>query len=301
MTTLLDPPIVHEEPSIVRALNRLGERRPLLAGIALALIAAIAVADYATGDQIHLFILYMLPVSLLAWGAGLYVGLASAVLSSAVTLGVYWLLAGGRFETIHGWHVTVTLVSAATIAWAIARLKADHLRISSLLESERLLSRTDAMTGLASAHAFHERLTLEIDRMRRVPKPLSLLYVDLDDFKKVNDERGHLAGDQLLARVGKLLLGATRRVDLCGRVGGDEFAVLMPETSAADAMTVAERVRESIRKSFQEGGAGIGTSSGLSTLLTAPIDAQAAISSADQLMYEAKNGGKQKIVARTLV
>jgi len=104
--------------------------------------------------------------------------------------------------------------------------------------------------------AFRERLKLEVDRMRRHKKPLSLLYVDLDDFKRVNDQRGHGAGDETLVRVGRLLNALTRKVDLCGRVGGDEFAVLMPETNAQEALVVAHRVREGMLKSFAEGGAG---------------------------------------------
>ena len=114
----------------------------------------------------------------------------------------------------------------------------------------------------------------------------------------MNDERGHLAGDQLLTRVGRLLLGATRKVDQCGRMGGDEFAVLMPETEPADAKAVAERVAEALRKPFREGGGGVGSSSGLGTFVSAPIDAQAALSVVDELMYEAKKGGKDRVVER---
>lgn len=126
------------------------------------------------------------------------------------------------------------------------------------------------MTGLASVRAYHERLALEVDRMRRHGQPLSLMYLDLDDFKQVNDERGHRAGDELLGRVGRVLVASVRKVDLCGRLGGDEFGILMPETDAQEAAHVAQRVHEGLLKSFREGGAAVGMSAGLATFLRPP-------------------------------
>ena len=160
------------------------------------------------------------------------------------------------------------------------------------------MAREDPLTTLASVRAFRERLRLEVDRMRRHRQPLSLLYLDLDDFKHVNDQRGHGAGDETLARVGRLLHALTRKVDLCGRLGGDEFAVLMPETDARDANAVAQRVREGISKSFAEGGAGISVSAGVGTFLSPPMDEQIATDEVDRLMYEAKRTGKNRVVER---
>jgi diguanylate cyclase (GGDEF)-like protein len=290
-----DPP---DDPPLLRGLDRLSARPALLFATAGGLMALIAAADIATGDEVLLFAFQLLPVGLLAWGAGAYAGLAGAVVASGAVLVSYVAIAGG-FRTIHGWHAAVTLVSTAAFAWAVARVRADRLRIARLLEKERRLSREDALTTLASARAFHERLDLEIDRMRRSAQPLSLLYLDLDDFKHINDERGHVAGDELLVRVGRLLLAGVRKVDLCARLGGDEFAVLMPETGAEDALVVAERLRDSMLKSFREGGASVSMSGGLGTFTVAPVDGHVPLNQADQLMYEAKRGGKNRIVART--
>jgi diguanylate cyclase (GGDEF)-like protein len=284
--------------AVRRSLDRLAARPPALYGVALALMALVGVADYLTGDQILLFVFQLVPVGILAWGGGIYAGFAGSVVASGIVLVTYVAYAGALLP-IHVWHAAVTLTSTSALAWAVSRLRADRARITSLLESERRASREDPVTTLATARAFHERLTLELDRMRRHNRPLSLLYLDLDDFKRINDDRGHQAGDQLLLRVGKLLQLAVRKVDLCGRVGGDEFAVLMPETSAAEAALVAERIRDGMTKSFREGGASIGMSAGLGTFESPPIDAQVPLNQVDQLMYQAKKAGKDRIVTKT--
>ena len=102
--------------------------------------------------------------------------------------------------------------------------------------------------------------------------------------------------EKLLCR---LLLAGVRKVDLCARLGGDEFAVLMPETGAEDALVVAERLRDAMLKSFRDGGASVGMSGGLGTFSVPPVDAHVPLNQADQLMYEAKRSGKNRIVART--
>lgn len=275
----------------------LASRPVLLYAAALLGMAAVALADYATGDEVLLSIFQLAPVALMAWGGGLYAGLAGAVVASGAVFVTYVALAG-EVRTIHAWHAAVTLTATSAFAWAVARGRADRRRIAALLETERRFSREDALTRLASMRALRERLALEVDRMARTGKPLSLLYLDLDDFKQVNDERGHTAGDELLVRVGRILAAGVRKVDLCARLGGDEFAVLMPETSASEALAVAERVQETMLRSFREGGASVGMSAGLGTFEAPPVDAEVPLSQTDQLMYEAKRAGKNRIVAR---
>jgi diguanylate cyclase (GGDEF)-like protein len=280
-----------------RLLDALTASPAALYPVALATIVLIGLADYATGEEVLLFVLHLIPVALLAWGGGFYAGILGAAAAVAVLFAGYSLVAG-EFRQVFVWHGIVSFTGNAVVAWAVSRLKSDGARIASLLAAERKLAREDETTGLASSRAFRERMALEIERMKRSKRPLSLLYMDLDDFKRINDERGHLAGDQTLARVGKLLLAAVRRVDLCARLGGDEFAVLMPETTSEEAFAVAERIRDAIQKPFQEGGASSGASVGLGTFSEAPIDEQAAISLVDSLMYAAKRAGKGGIAAK---
>ena len=297
------PPV--EDPSeplqpspFVSWLDGLSVRPWRLYPLALALMVVVSIGDFLTGDEILLYVLHLLPVTLLAWGGGIFAGLAGAVVSAGFVL-VTYVAATGEFRSIHVWQAVVSGTSSGAVATAVAGLRRGHDRILALLTAERRLAREDPLTSLASARAFHERLALEVDRMRRHDAPLSLLYLDLDDFKKVNDERGHLAGDQLLSRVGRVLQAHTRRIDLCSRVGGDEFAVLMPETGAEDAQHVSDRIRTAMLSSFAEGGASVGMSAGLGTFTKPPIDAQAPVGLVDQLMYAAKREGKNRIVAKT--
>ena len=283
------------EPALVRWMGGLERRPPLLYAVALLLIALIAVADYVTGDEILLFVLQLAPVAILAWCAGIYAGLAGAVVATGAVLVTYVALAGGELHTLQIWQAAVSLTSDAVVAWVVARLKRSHLQVLALLAVERRSAREDPLTTLASVRAFRDRLKLEVDRMRRHPTPLSLLFLDLDDFKGVNDQRGHGAGDETLVRVGRLLQALTRKVDLCGRVGGDEFAVLMPETDADDALAVANRVREGFVKPFAEGGAGIGVSVGVGTFLSPPLDEHVPMDQCDRLMYAAKRAGKNRV------
>jgi diguanylate cyclase (GGDEF)-like protein len=282
-----------------RVVDRVVRRDAVLYPLALGTSIAIGFLDLWSGDQILLYVLHLIPVGLLAWGRGAYAGLGGATFATVVTLLAYAAAAQG-FRTLHMWQGIVCFVSSACFAYAVARVRHDRARIVRLLESEHRLAREDPATGLPSARAFHERLSLEIERMRRHGRPLSLLFLDLDDFKTVNDERGHQAGDQLLVRVGRILCAVVRKVDLCARLGGDEFAVLMPETDADEAAAVADRVRETMITSFREGGASIGASMGLATFAAPPLDAQAPLSVADALMYEAKRAGKNRVVARTV-
>jgi diguanylate cyclase (GGDEF)-like protein len=286
------------EPTLVRWMALLERRPVLLYVVALGLIGLVAFADFLTGDEVLLYVFQLAPVAILAWCAGLYAGLAGTVVATGAVLVTYVALAGGQLRTLQIWQAAVTLTTNGVVAWVVTRLKQSRLRVLGLLETERRSAREDPLTGLASVRAFRERLRLEVDRMRRHATPLSLLFLDLDDFKHVNDQRGHGAGDETLSRVGRLLHALTRKIDLCGRVGGDEFAVLMPETGSDDAIAVANRVREGVVKPFAEGGAGIGVSVGVGTFLTPPLDEQIPMDRCDRLMYEAKKAGKNRVEHR---
>jgi diguanylate cyclase (GGDEF)-like protein len=116
-------------------------------------------------------------------------------------------------------------------------------RISARQEGLRLLSQSDALTGLGNRRLLHERLTYEITRHRRHKRRFSLLALDLDGFKQVNDRFGHVAGDEILREVARAMQGACREQDTVVRLGGDEFCVLAPETGWEDADRLADRLQ----------------------------------------------------------
>ncbi len=158
------------------------------------------------------------------------------------------------------------------------------------------LATQDPLTGALNARSFVERLAQELERIRRYSRPLALLYLDLDDFKVVNDRHGHQTGDAVLRLVANATRRAIRQSDVVGRLGGDEFGVLMPETDSVVAEAAATRLAAGIRSVFQ-GTPSVTASIGLvSTINAASLGAEELLRRADKAMYEAKRTGKDRVV-----
>ena len=156
-------------------------------------------------------------------------------------------------------------------------------------------SATDGLTGLRNHREFHEELHRRVELARRHGRSLSLALIDLDGFKGVNDTNGHRAGDRVLAKVG-LLLRDGRPEDLPFRTGGDEFAVLLPETSVEGAQVVAERIRELVEQHVD----GVTASIGVADFTVHVPDGDALIEAADAALYAAKRQGRNRVVRSSL-
>lgn len=159
------------------------------------------------------------------------------------------------------------------------------------------LSNTDGLTELYNHRYFHNILLIEIERERRYKRPLSLMMIDIDDFKSYNDTHGHLVGDLVLQQIGSLIKKSTRGCDYVARYGGEEFAVILPETSKQEAMIVAERIRTSIAEYpfTTTTGTSLGNVTVTIGLSSFPDDAQdrmGLIDKADQNLYQGKAAGK---------
>jgi diguanylate cyclase (GGDEF)-like protein len=162
----------------------------------------------------------------------------------------------------------------------------------------RQLADLDALTGLHNRRFFHETLGREVARAHRYDRRLSLVVFDLDDFKEVNDKIGHLAGDAVLAEAAERLRGVVRSADVACRVGGDEFAVILPESSLEDADQLYRRIQSAV-SSRPIGQAGkLYLSAGVAEL-KAEDDAVTVFQRADQALYRAKNAGKGRLVVAT--
>lgn len=179
----------------------------------------------------------------------------------------------------------------------LSRLSNESRRALKLLREH---SRLDDLTGLATHGAFKERVEREFQRATRYRRPLSVLMADVDHFKHYNDHCGHPAGDRLLRLVGRMVAGVLRRVDFGARYGGDEFAVILPETPKPAAGIVADRIRASIEKhpfphrQSQPLGR-VTVSIGVATY---PEDGGAAdklVEAADRFLYQAKAGGRNQV------
>jgi len=156
------------------------------------------------------------------------------------------------------------------------------------------LSRTDPLTRLRNQRAFEERLAEEVARAGRYGGPLSLLLADVDGLKAVNDGGGHQAGNLALRAVADALRMDARQTDLAARIGGDEFALLAPNTVTSEAVALGDRIRSLVA---EQGHAGITISVGVATLDAKQSDAEALLHSADAALYEAKHRGRNQVVA----
>lgn len=184
-------------------------------------------------------------------------------------------------------------VAAIRRAQALESTRADNRRLEEL-------ATTDALTRLINRRALMDRLSVEVDRARRFRSQLSLLMVDLDHFKSINDQHGHLVGDHMLRQLGSMLAGAVRTIDVVARYGGEEFVVILPETATEGAVTFAERLRKSVEDypfELAEGRTShltcsIGVATFPSSLVTSTEDLFAR---ADEALYRAKSGGRNQV------
>jgi len=168
-----------------------------------------------------------------------------------------------------------------------------------ILEDALYSLRYDSLTGLYSRRAFDEMFLRETERANRYGKELSVLFFDLDDFKKINDTFGHLAGDDTLVHVARIVMGEIRAIDTASRYGGEEIVVVLPETGKADAFVVGERIREkveNIKLNYKDQRISLTISGGIATLPIDATDTKSLIKNSDIAVYKAKEAGKNNIV-----
>lgn len=230
----------------------------------------------------------------LAWGC---VSLALALMVERRLAPLWRQLAATDMENAaDAWFgLAISLLMAAGV-WGIRRLFLE-LRDQQCQLDE--LARTDVLTGLPNRRETLERIAAELERGARMGHPTSLLMFDIDRFKRINDTHGHAAGDCVLRKVAATARDSLRRIDLCGRVGGEEFLVLLPETEAAEAVAAAERLRAAIAatsahclgKRLQ-----ITVSVGVVTQWpTAPAPPETLVEAVDRALYAAKKAGRDRV------
>lgn len=258
---------------------------------AFALILVVGVIDYLTGFQTSFAPLYMIPVAVIAWFSGRTTGVVAAFVAGAVQFSFDFAAAGStRFLAGIAWNTLSVVLLASLMAVTLALLR-------SVLDQESRLARTDPTTEVSNARGFGEQLASEMARSRRYGRPFSVAYIDLDDFKQVNDRLGHDAGDRLLRTAGRCIRQALRESDTIGRLGGDEFAVLFPETGAEAAVAVGEKLLAALNELSDGGDWRIGASIGIATYEVPPATGDQVLGRADDLMYEAKRAGKGRVAA----
>lgn len=253
--------------------------------VAVGLVALIFMADLLVGPGVSLTLLYLGPVGLCAFYAGLGAGASLGLLATAGAL-VAAPLAGARLPApVMTWNAAQQLGVFLVFATVVDAFRKRLLH-------ERHAARTDSLTGAANRRAFEEAGALELERARRNGRPLSLVYLDCDDFKAANERLGHVGGDAVLATVGAALREAVRANDTVARLGGDEFGVLLPEIDGPGAIALTARLRARLREALAARGQGVTFSMGVVTFLAPPATVDDLIARADELMYQVKRAGK---------
>jgi len=246
-------------------------------------------ANALTPSTARFGILYTIPVLLVTWTEGLAWGIVFAVATTVFREAIAWIQM--PTDTPMLWRILNGLAYLAVLGVAMAGLQ-------SLRRSQAQLARLvtqDPLTNVLNARAFADRLSQELDRNRRYPRPLALIYMDLDNFKVINDTHGHQTGDAVLRLVADAMRSSVRHADVVGRLGGDEFAVLMPETDAQLANAAAKRLISGLRTVFK-GTPNVTASIGVVSCTATDASTDDLLRRADQAMYDAKKSGKDRVV-----
>lgn len=221
--------------------------------------------------------------------------LIASGLSSLASMGLFATVAHLREDPIDPFWLAFAGAAPIVMAGPMVAYLLELLRrlARAKLELEEL-ARRDSMTGLLNRRAFFEAAEAAIQRARRSSRPLTLLVLDADHFKSINDSYGHAAGDEALRLIARTLLAATRRSDVVGRIGGEEFAVLLDGAAPDEAALVAERIVSAVRLlDFERGGERVtlSVSAGLA-VLEPGLDLDGLFSRADAALYAAKRAGR---------
>lgn len=267
------------------------EKQPkdLLMGVSLLILIFISILDFLTGLEIIFSFFYLLPVSIAAWYVGRKEGVFLSVASALTwTLANQILREGTIRLLVSYWNAGVHLGF-----FLIFTLLVSEVRI--LLERERSLARTDFLTGVLNRRAFYEASKIEISRVKRTNQPFTVVYVDIDAFKAINDTQGHDVGDTVLRTVTETIQDNIRAGDFVGRLGGDEFAIFLPETNQLVAKSIAPRLQRISMERMQDKGYAVTLSIGVLTFLAPPVDVEVMLKLADRMLYRVKNAGKNAI------
>jgi len=207
----------------------------------------------------------------------------------AVTYPLVVSILGGDDESAQRWLLTIWTIIVVGAFIAILRRRMDRL-IGRLSDA----ARTDPLTHLLNRRGFQEAFDLELERSRRTGRPCTLLVGDLDHFKRVNDVLGHPAGDAYLERFAQLLIAGKRRIDSCARMGGEEFALLLPDTDEHGGFVIAERLRHAVRDTFAPEAVAVTVSFGVAGYPRHGSTGDQLLMAGDQALYVAKELGRDR-------
>ncbi|MGD0879661.1 MAG: GGDEF domain-containing protein [Anaerolineales bacterium] len=239
--------------------------------------------------QLAAGIIYLIPIALLTWLIGQPAGMGAAVASAVVWVGTDIASEESYLPaSVYVWNTFIVLGFFVIVVLLLSALK-------KALDHERELAQTDSLTGAMNRRFFFELLQMEIDRLQRYGHPFTIAYIDIDNFKEVNDRFGHVTGDRVLCLVTAWARRHIRKTDLVARLGGDEFALLLPETGQESALIILTKIQSEILTGTKSENWPVTISIGVLTCVSAPLGAQEVIGMVDDLMYTVKHTGKNAI------
>jgi len=259
--------------------------------LGLLLVAGIGVVDLKTGPGFRIFPLYFIPISLGAWVARRTGAAFFALIASAT-----WAMSNWSWHSsdVHfAANVSTQLLAFGSVAGLTAAMRRNY-------DIAVRTSMIDSLTGLANTRGFYEKAEGAVELAARKSDALALIYLDLDDFKRVNDERGHAEGDEVLKELAKAMRHCLRKTDIAARLGGDEFALVLVDGNRDATERAVARLRESFGAATKKRGWPVRLSVGALVLDPVKSDVRLVdlMREADRLMYEAKGEGKDTVVVR---
>ncbi|MEX0606361.1 MAG: diguanylate cyclase [Marinobacter sp.] len=273
-------------------LDRLTRAKRL--AVAVCVVPVVGGLDYLTGYEVAMSLFYLGPVTIAAWYCGRLAGSSVAVLS-CMSWFIADLGAGQPYShpAIPFWNSLIRFGF-----FYITGLLVTELRTS--LRLRERLARTDGLTGLYVRREFDSRLKHDLAMAQRSESAITLAYVDVDDFKAVNDAHGHAGGDLVLRTIGRVLRSSVREVDTAARVGGDEFALILPDTDGFGAQQVISKLTRELHEALEANNFGVTCSIGVVTILDSDTAPEQAVAAADELMYQVKLKGKSAVAFRAI-
>ena len=274
-----------ERPTLLAAKRA----HPLVLLLVVLLVPAIAFFDYLTGPQLGSSLLYVIPIVLVA-----RIGSKASAWTTLILAAIGWMVVDVlTTPTYTGVFVPLwnTLTRVAFFIFALVAVRNTQQQ----LHSARIMALSDPLTGLPNRQLLLILLGAARARLERYGTPLTLAYMDIDDFKLVNDRHGHVTGDRLLQAVADVLAEAVRDTDTVARIGGDEFLILLPDADRETAGSILARVRNSLREIPLPTGVAVSYSIGACTFYVPDESLEAMVRKADEQMYRVKRSGKDAL------
>jgi diguanylate cyclase (GGDEF)-like protein len=256
--------------------------------VGLLLNGALGVLDFYTGHELVLSSFYLLPIGLVAWFTGPVLGTCTALVSAGI-----WLTAD-IVDGVYPSAFVMVLNTAIRLGLFLLIIYVLFVLHGTLRRLEQA-SRVDSLTGAANSASLYEYLDKELERLSRYDHPFTLVYLDLDGFKELNDGFGHLVGDKVLCALVQSVKARLRKTDVLARLGGDEFGILFPETDEKEARAAVDELVSRLGEEMRESGWPVTFSVGVVTCHEAPATSEDVVKMADDLMYAVKLGTKNAV------